>query len=385
MAEAEASPRVGPLRDLRILDLSRHFPGGRATLLLADLGADVIKVESPGGDSLRGVGRSNWVDQAINRGKRSIVLNLKSPEAADALRRLASTADVLIESARPGSMERMGLGYADLSAINPRLVWCSITSFGDGSPRADEAVHELNFFGYTGILDTIYPEPRQTGAPFSLTTTMGGVMATLAILAALRERDRTGLGSRVDTSIADSATWLVSDLVVGHEYGIKSLPHHVAYISTYTCADDKMITLSASEPSTWQALTDALGLSHLRDRSPVTPEENAEVRAILRDVFATKPSAEWLELLAPARASVGPVNSIADLFDDPHIVAREMIVERGGHKVLASPFRINGADGPQTATAAGGSPAIGADTSEILLAAGYSEHEIDDLRAAGAV
>jgi crotonobetainyl-CoA:carnitine CoA-transferase CaiB-like acyl-CoA transferase len=354
-------------------------------LLLADLGADVIKVEAPGGDGVRSEEGSGWVNAAIHRGKRSITLNLKHPSAADVLRRLVTTADVLIESARPGSMERMGVGYPELSAINPRLVWCSITSFGDGSPRADEAAHELNFFGFTGLLDTIYPEPRQTGAPFALTTTMGGVMAALGILAALRERDRTGVGSKIDTSIADSAIWLLSDLVVGHEQGVRSLPHDRADISTYTCADGRMITVSPTEPVTWQALVETIGLPHLRDRAPTTPQEHAEVAAELRAVFVTKTSAEWLDLLRTARASVGPVNAIADLFDDAHIVAREMIVERGGHNVVANPIRISSPEGQLTDTAAGGPPAIGADTTDVLQSVGYSDREIEELRGAGAL
>lgn len=375
---------VGPLRDIRILDLSRHFPGGRCTLLLADLGADVIKVEPPS-DAQPAARNADWVDAAIHRGKRSITLNLKVPDGAKVLRRLVADADVLIESARPGWMDRMGIGYRDLSEVNPRLVWCSISSFGDGSPRAEEPAHELNFFGYTGILDTIYPEPRQTGAPFALTTAMGGVMAVVGILAALRERDRTGVGSRVDTSIVDSAVWLLSDLVVGHEQGLKSLPHDRAYISTYVCGDGKMITVSASEPSTWVALTEAIGLPHMRDRFPEKPEEHAEVFAAFRELFATKTSAEWLERLGPAGASVGPVNAIADLFDDEHVLARGLIVERGGHKVVANPIRIHGPEGQLTETAPGGVPAIGVDTDDVLRDAGYSEEQISNLRARGAV
>jgi alpha-methylacyl-CoA racemase len=184
-----------------------------------------------------------------------------------------------LESARPGWMDRVGVGYAALSAINPRVVWCSITSFGDGSPFAHEALHELNFFGCTGLLSTIYPEQRRTGAPLAPNTSLGGVMATLGILAALRDRDRTGVGSRVDTSIVDSAAWPLSDLVVGYEEGATFAPFDRAYISTYVCGDGKMITVSAAEPSSWRALTEGLGLRHMRERSPVTREENAQAFA----------------------------------------------------------------------------------------------------------
>jgi alpha-methylacyl-CoA racemase len=377
--------RLGPLQDLRVLDLTRHFPGGRCTLLLADLGAEIIKVEAPGGDGIRSSPQSTWVNDAIHRGKRSITLNLKHPDAALAVRRLVTTADVLIESARPGAMERMGVGYHELSSINRGLVWCSISPFGEDSPRADEAAHELNFFGYTALLDTIYPEPRQTGAPFALTTSMGGLMAALGILAALRLRDRTGLGMRIDTSIADSAIWLLSDLLVGHEHGVRSLPHDKAYISTYACADRKMITVSASETTTWHALVDSMGLHHLRDRFPESDDENAEVAAELRRLFLTRTSTEWLDLLGTARASVGPVNTIADLLDDPQLQARESIVERGGRKVVANPIRIHGPEGRLTQTAPGGAPGVGDDTDELLQDAGYTEEEIEELRASGAL
>ena len=190
---------------------------------------------------------------------------------------------------------------------------------------------------------------------------------------------------RIDTSIADSAMWLLSDLLVGHEHGVTSLPHDKAYISTYGCADGKMITVSASETTTWHALIDSTGLHHLRDRFPETDDENAEVAAELRRLFLTRTSTEWLDLLRTARASVGPVNSIADLLDDPHLHARESIVERGGRKVVANPIRIHGPEGRLTQTAPGGAPGVGADTDEVLQGVGYTEEEIEELRASGAL
>ena len=383
MAAAAAPTRVGPLRDVRILDLTRYYPGSFCTLLLADLGADVIKVEAPGGEPARRRSSSTYFNEGLHRGKRAMTLNLKHPGAAAVLRRLVTTADVLIESARPGAMTAMNVGYEQLSEVNPRLVWCSLTPFGDGSPYADQAAHELNLLGYSGLWHTLVPEPRPGSATFGLSTSIGGLMAVVGVLSALRERDRTGVGSRVDSSIIDSAGWLLSDLVAAHAEGITSLPMGIASISTYACADGKMITVSASEASTWHALTDALDLPQLRDRPPLSPDGNEAVQATLVEVFATRTSTEWLELLGPLRASVGPVNAIADLFDDPHVVARETIVERGGRKVLANPIRISGPQGDVTQTAPGGYPEVGRDTGEVLLAAGFSEDEVASLRADG--
>jgi alpha-methylacyl-CoA racemase len=382
---ATAPTRVGPLRDVRILDLSRYYPGSYCSLLLADLGADVIKVEAPGGEPARARTDSTYFSEALHRGKRSMTLNLKDPGAADVLRRLASTADVLIESARPGAMDKMNVGYEQLSAVNPRLVWCSITPFGDGSPYADQAAHELNLLGYPGLWATLRPEPAPGSATFALATSMGGLMAVVGVLSALRERDITGVGSRIDSSIIDSAGWLLSDLVAAHTEGVTSLPQGIASISTYPCADGKMITVSASEASTWHALVDALELPELRARPPMSPDGNEEVTATLVKKFATKTAAEWLAILGPARASVGPVNTIADLFDDAHVLARETIVERGGRKVLANPIRISGPNGKVTDTAPGGHPAVGRDTGDVLLEAGYTAAEVEALRAGGAV
>jgi alpha-methylacyl-CoA racemase len=383
MSNDHSSSRMGPLHDVRVLDLSRHWPGGRCTVMLADLGADVIKVEAPGGDAVRSEPRTAWVNSAIHRGKRSIVLNLKKPGAADVLRRLVETADVVLESARPGAMERMGVGYEQLSEINPRLVWCSLTGFGDGSPLADEAAHELNFLAYTGMLRTMYPEPKQSYAPFAIATSMGGLMAAFGIVAALRERDRSGVGSRVDASVNDSAAWLLSDLLVGQFHGFKTLVAGQAAVSTYVCADGRLVAVSATEPITWIPLVEGLGLPHLRDRVPLSDENNDEIVADFVRVFATRPSTEWLELF-DGRAAVGPVNELADLFDDPHMVAREAIVERGGERVFANPIRISGPDGPMTYTAPGGPPPVGGDTDDVLLGAGYTAAEIDELREAGA-
>jgi alpha-methylacyl-CoA racemase len=385
MPAAAAPTRIGPLRDVRVLDLSRYYPGSFCTLLLADLGADVIKVEAPGGEPARARSDSTYFNEGLHRGKRAMTLNLKNPGAAEVLRRLVSTADVLIESARPGAMAAMNVGYEQLSEVNPRLVWCSLTPFGDGSPYADQAAHELNLLGYSALWHTLVPESRPGSATFGLSTSVGGLMAVVGVLSALRERDLTGVGSRVDSSIIDSAGWLLSDLVAAHAEGVTSLPQGIASISTYPCADGKMITVSASEASTWHALTDALDLPQLRDRPPLSPDGNEAVSATLLEVFATKTSAEWLALLGPLRASVGPVNAIADLFDDPHVRARKTIVERGGRQVLANPIRISGRDRALTETAPGGYPPVGQDTAAVLLAAGFSEDEVAALRADGVV
>ena len=379
----------GPLSHVRVLDLTRFYPGGYCTGLLADLGADVVKVEAPGaGDGLRFAEMGPFLAAHIsfNRGKRSLQLNLKSERAPEVLKALVRTADVLIESQRPGLLDSLGVGYDDLRRENPRLVWCSLTGFGSTGPYAEAPGHDLGFLGQSGMLAVMGEErsdPPLSEAVFAVP--FGGLTAAVGILAALAEREQTGEGSRLEASVTDAATWAVQDTVVrdlsapGQRWGA------FAARRIYHCADGRMVTVTASEPRSWRLLIDALGLPELADHVLGVDEE--PVIAALAEAFATQPAEHWLR--EPGMAGgVGPVNQPGDLPDDPDVVARKVLValdDEAGTPVVANPIRFDGADGAAASFALSVPPELGADTDQVLIEAGFSPDQVAALHADGVV
>ncbi len=379
-------PTDRPLSNLRVLDLSRLQPGAFCTGLLADLGADVLRVEQPGvGDPLRGIPGAH---EAYNRGKRSLTLNLRHEQAAAVVRRLAADVDVVVESGRPRSLEAQGIGYRQLAQVNRRLIWAAITGFGQDSPYVDRAGHDVTFLGYSGLLalmagDTVPPSPD-----FVLAVPFGALMATVGILAAVQERDRTGTGRLVDISINDSATWILGEHVArvaaGHAAGWGQSANRRAY----RCADGRLITLAATEPRTWAALCDKLALTDLADGWRAPQQEQDEIAARLAALFATRPARDWVELLA-AGAGVGPVNTVEDLLEDPHVRARASVVQLAGGgapvRVLRPPVRLFDADGTEAPFDAAPPPVIGEHTEAVLAAAGFTPEETAALRRDGVI
>jgi crotonobetainyl-CoA:carnitine CoA-transferase CaiB-like acyl-CoA transferase len=389
-----------PLAGLRVLDLSRLLPGGYATLLLADLGADVLKVEEPGkGDYLRwmppyastGEGAMHL---ALNRGKRSMTLNLKLSQGRAVLRRLAKDADVLVESFRPGVLDRLGVGWEVLSADNPRLVYAAISGFGADGPYADRAGHDLNYIGYAGALSfSGHPEtgPWQPGLQIG-DLGGGGLMAVVAVLTALRVRDATGHGQFCDVSMTDGVlSWLAlaagayAATGVPPQLGAEMLNGGLACYGVYRCSDARYVTVGALEPQFFRALCTALGLEELVPWH-LDPARQGELRAALEAVFATRTRDEWLALLVPADCCVGPVNDLAEAFADPQVRARGMVREQSladgtafaqlgvVPRLAATPGRV----GPVAA-------ALGADTDAVLASLGYDAAGVAALRDAGAV
>lgn len=373
----------GALGGIRVLDLSRFQPGAYLTRMLADLGADVLRVEQPGaGDPLRGIPGAH---EAYNRGKRSLTLDTRHERAGAVLRKLIAAADVVVESGRPGSLDAKGLGYAQLAAEQPRLVWCAITGFGQASPNIDRAGHDVTFLGYTGLLalmagDTIPPTPD-----FVLAVPIGALMGVIGIMAALAEREKTGRGKLVDTSIVDSATWLLSEHVSRVSGGQPAGWGPSAARRAYRCADGKLITLAATEARSWAALCKALDVPDLAGSMMVPPARYPEVAGRLEKIFATRPAAHWVDTLADVGAAVGPTHEIADLFSDRHVKARGSITDMGNLRVVRTPIRLLDAKGHEDAPAITPPPGLGEHTDQALAAAGVSAGEISDLRAAGVV
>jgi crotonobetainyl-CoA:carnitine CoA-transferase CaiB-like acyl-CoA transferase len=375
-----------PLSHLRVLDLSRLQPGAFCTGILADLGADVLKVEPPkGGDPVRMI---PGAPAAYHRGKRAMTLDLKHPRAAEVLRRLVAEVDVVVESGLPAALRDEGIGYEPLAAGQPGLVWCAITAFGTGSPYADRAAHDITFLGYSGLMalmagDTVPPTPD-----FVLAVPYGALIGVVGILAALAARDRTGEGRFVDTSIADAATWVIGEAVARVALGGQVGWGQSANRRAYRAGDGKLITVAAAEPRTWSALCEALDRPDLVERLGAGPEGQDALADELAAIFATRPAADWVERL-PAAAAVGPVNSVADLFEDAHVRARGSVVELtgdgAGTRALRSPVRLRRPDGTEEPFTVGPPPGLGEHTDAALAAAGFAPDEIAALHDDGVV
>jgi crotonobetainyl-CoA:carnitine CoA-transferase CaiB-like acyl-CoA transferase len=374
---------------LRVLDLTRLYPGAFCTSLLADLGADVVKVEAPGaGDGMRfvNVGDFKAAHVALNRGKRSITLNLKHERAGEVLRRLVRDADVVIESQRPGAMEALGLGFEQLRAENPRLVWCTISGFGSDGPLASAPGHDITYLGYAGLLSQLSGGTVAPPVPdIVLSIPLAAVLAATGILAAVVAREHTGVGSRVDACMADAAMWPLSEEVAKQATAPSPGWGSFSARQVYRCADDRFVTVTATEPKSWAALVAALDLPDLADHQLGVDEDETTRR--LAAVFVTKPAADWLR--EPGFAGgVGPVNEPADLLTDEHVAARAGIVEiegADGPRVLANPLRFDGADGRGSSWGRSAAPGCGEHTDEVLAAAGLTEEEIAALREQQAI
>jgi crotonobetainyl-CoA:carnitine CoA-transferase CaiB-like acyl-CoA transferase len=393
----------GPLEGVRVLDLSRLLPGGFCSLLLADFGADVIKVEDTGaGDYIRswppfhdGVEDSarSALFLALNRGKRSIRLNLKSDAGREAFLRAAREADVVLESYRPGVLDRLGVGYQALRAVNPAIVYCAITGYGQDGPNRDRSGHDMNYLGLVGLLgltgEADGPPIQSAGQIADLGG--GAIMAAFGILAALHERERSGEGQVVDVSMADGAlSWLA--LVAARYFAEDVVPRRgelelagglVCY-RPYRCADG-WVTLGALEPKFWQAWCRGVGREDLVEQQFAQPggQTHREVEAI----FAARTREEWRAFASEHDCCLEPVLDLDEALDSELVRAREMVVELdqpGAVKpvrLLGVPVKLSRTPGDANRRPG---PALGEHTREVLAALGYDDDQIEAMLAAGA-
>jgi alpha-methylacyl-CoA racemase len=368
-----------PLSGLRVLDFTTFPPGALCTLTLADLGADVIRVDDP---SQRGKPSLVFGQVAMTRGKRSMSLDMRSPGANDLLKRLIKNIDVVVENAKPGAMEKRGFGYSQAREANPRIVWCAITGFGQTGPYAQHAGHDVSYLAHSGLLGALTSD-RNIVPGAQLATPLAGMAAVAGVQAALLQRARTNEGAFVDISISEAAGWALTA-------GINPLSHNPYLVRPaadrrlYECADGRYVAVASAEPRTWAALCEGLNLPDLKGALQKT-DLDAATTAALAKAFKSAPAAEWVERLASAGAAVTPFNHGGELLSDPHVRERASVVDVAGTPAPASPVRLSNGDGEHSATAAAPPPNAGADTNSVLLSAGFAQAEIDAFANAGLI
>ena len=390
-----------PLAGVRVLDLTRLLPGPMCTLYLADLGADVIKVEDTGaGDYARSLaarpgaaprrGMTAWY-RAINRNKRSLAIDLKTREGHAAFMALARGADIIVEGFRPGVVRALRVDYDTVNAVNARIVYCALSGYGQTGPRARAAGHDINYLGYAGVLN--YTGERG-GTPalasLQIADLLGGAAsAAIGILGALFGAQRTGHGRYVDVAMADAvlahqvfALGALEDSGDVAERGEDLLTGGVPCYGVYETRDGGWLAVGALEPKFWHALCTAVDRPDLLAGQFATGAQGARVRETLAGIFAQQTRAQWCERLASVDCCVTPVLTFADALADPQFAARGMVVERpDGSRQYAPPFALS----PETFSVARDAPRQGEHTREVLREAGYADDAIDALIASGVV
>ena len=390
------------LAGLRVIDLTQAMAAPFCTMNLDDLGADVIKVEPPreGEPTRRGSIAKNGESatfMTINRGKRSLTADLKTPEGVEIVRRLARTADVFVQNYRPGVAARLGVGYEDLAAVNPRLVYCTISGFGSSGPYATRGGYDLIAQGMSGIISVTGDEEgalAKAGVPLS--DLAAGLFGAYGILAALEYRERTGEGQHVDTSLLEAAlgltVWESTEYwATGKTPRPLGSAHRLSAPYQALRASDGWFTVGANSDRLFEALCRAFGRAEL----PLDPRfkgrverltNRRELVAELERASSTAPRARWLERLAREGVPSGPINSYAEALADRHTLARGMVVDlvhatAGPIKALGLPVKLSDTPGAVDRPA----PLLGQDTEAILTELGYGEAEQRALRDRGIV
>ena len=390
------------LDGIKVVDLTRTLAGPFCTMMLGDMGADVIKVEEPSlGDETR-----SWTPfwngnstqfLAFNRNKRSLTLNLKDKRAAAICMKLAVQADVMIESFRAGTADRMGIGYEDVRAINPRVVYCSISGFGRTGPMAERPGYDLIIQGYGGLMSTTGGadgQPVRTG--YSLVDLFAGMMAYGSIMTALYARERTGVGQLVEASllegqIATMSYHAVGYLASGHVPGPMGSAHPSLVPYQAFPSLDGFFIVGCGNDGLWRRLCPSIGLDELTDdpkyRSNTDRvQHREELVSILSERFRTRTTAEWVEVIGDAGVPCGPINRVSDLVSDPQVLARDMMVsiphpQVPGLRAPGSPLKL--ADMPPTVKRH--PPLLGEHNREVLSELGYSIEEVHQLSEEGVI
>ena len=380
------------LSGLKVLDCTHVIAGAYCSLILADLGADVVKIEPPAGESTRVIGAAGFrAFDFVNRNKRAIALDLATERGADVVRKLAETADVFVENYRPGSMDKMGLGYAELSKINPRLVYCSVSGFGLDGPYRNRGGFDLIAQAMSGLMsfvgETGSETPCSTAVPIS--DLNAGVYGAVGILAALQSRHVTGKGQHVETSLLESALaytiWETGMYLTTGAIPKRSGTRHrlAAPYEALKTADGHMV-VGVNSQRLWKRFCEAVGEPGLADeagfnRPNLRVENRDALQARIEGVLARDTTANWVLKLEAAGVPAGPLNSIAEAWDDPQIKARGLLAEVEGRQFVRTPIKLH--DTPVELTRGPGE--VGEHTREVLAEGGWSDAEIEALIADG--
>jgi crotonobetainyl-CoA:carnitine CoA-transferase CaiB-like acyl-CoA transferase len=388
---------VSALDGIRVLDMARLGPGPHCAQILADLGADVIKIEEPPPTEGRRAGRvvSLPTDAAIRRNSRSVSLNLKSEEGLEAFYRLVRTADVITEGFRPGVVKRLGVDYETLCEHKPDIIYASLTGYGQSGPYADYVGHDLNYLGLTGIVDMT---GASDGPPVIPGNTIadnagGGMNAVISILAAVVAKQRSGVGQYVDCAMVDGLLTMmflpVDDYVTSGEVkhrGETITTGRYPWYNIYETSDGKYLTVCAIEPWFFENLCKLLGREEFIPHQHEEGTKRDEMFAAFREIFRTKPRDQWVSQLMPAETCVAPVYSMDEVVRDPHLRHREMITEPELPDNASRPqvgVMVKLSETPGRIRSAAVAP--GASTAEILAEIGYDGAAIEAMRAGGAI
>ncbi|MBS3886012.1 MAG: CoA transferase [Dethiobacter sp.] len=376
------------LKGIRVLDLTRLYPGPFCTMMMAELGAEVIKVESPGeGDYLRAIGpadRDGSISfRLLNQNKKSITLNLKSAEGVELFMRLAKDADVVVEGFRPGVVTALGIDYAPIKAVNPEIIYCSITGYGQDGPYRDRAGHDLNYLALSGILGMTGLPDGQPVIPSVQIGDVGGgaLMALSGILAALYGRANGQGGSYLDVAMLDGLiSWLpltAADHFAGlpARRGSSLLNGGYACYHVYQTADDGYMALGALEVKFWVSFCRAVGREDLLARQYESNQE--ALKNELKNIFLQHDRQFWQEIFSAHDCCCEPVLSLAEAFTNPQVLARKAVVNNS----LSFPLKIT----PQEESLAQPAPRLGEHTAEICSALGYSQAELEELWKKGVI
>jgi alpha-methylacyl-CoA racemase len=379
------------LDGLRVIDLTRLLPGPFATMLLGDLGADVIKVEDPGvGDYARYyppmVGSQSAFFQSVNRNKRFVTLNLKTEAGQGLLHELLASADVLMESFRPGVISRLGFDPQELGERYPGLIIASISGYGQTGPRSQDAGHDLNYLALSGVLGLNGPARSGPSVPgFQLADLAGGALyAALGVTSALVRRGRTGEGAHLDISMTEGALSFMIPTVARHGAGEVEvrgegfLTGGLPCYRVYRTADDRYLAVGALEPKFWDVFVEAIGLGELKGKGLVTGEEEGGVARTLQRVLMEKPMAHWEALLSELDVCVEPVRTLEETLADELHRARKVFFELQGVRQVCTPLTPRDADHRPA-----GEP--GRDNVEVFGELGIDADRIEALRASGVV
>ena len=398
------------LEGIRILDLTRGAPGPYCTMILADLGAEVIRVEAPMSGAKQGglvqspkgeEGRREAAFNAANRNKKSIALNLKSESGKRVFCQLVETADVVVEGFRPGVMERLGVDCKSMNEINPKIIYCAITSYGQDGPYRDVLAHDINSIGMAGALDTIGEKDGPPIAALNLLADFGGAAkdAVAGILAALIARGKTGRGQFIDISMQDSVVSLMTLEATGYfrdgvvfKRGVTENGGGYPYNDIYQTKDGKYVTVANVEPWLWENFCRAIGREdfipyHFEERHLFYPAEGEkwdEIASSLKEIFLTRTRDEWWELLDSKDICFGKVYSFDEVFRDPQVLHRKMVMDidhptAGKVKQIGISIKLSDTPGEVRSMPA----LLGEHTEELLTAIGYSTQEVDELRKTG--